>query len=120
MNKDIRRSALAQPIIACFSSLEDPRVIGRSKHKLIDIIVISICAIICGAKCWNQIEVFGKLRKEWFQTFLELPNGIPSKYTFGRLFALIEPINFQKCFIAWTKEVSQVSSGEIVAIDGKT
>jgi predicted transposase YbfD/YdcC len=120
MDKDIKRTPVAQPIITCFSSLEDPRVMGRTKHKLVDIIVISICAIICGAKCWNQIAVFGELRKGWFETFLELPNGIPSKYTFGRVFALIEPSHLQECFIAWTKEVSKISSGEIVAIDGKT
>lgn len=120
MDKDIKRSEVAQPIITCFSCLEDPRVIGRTKHKLIDIIVIAICAIICGAKHWNQIAVFGDLKKEWFETFLELPHGIPSKYTFGRVFALIEPINFQECFIAWTKAVCRISSREIVAIDGKT
>ncbi len=120
MNKDIKRTRIAQPIITNFSLLEDPRVIGRTQHKLVDIIVIAICAIICGAKHWNQIAIFGELRKDWFKTFLELPNEIPSKYTFGRVFSLIEPASFQECFIAWTREVSKISSGEIVAIDGKT
>jgi predicted transposase YbfD/YdcC len=120
MNKDNKRAQIAQPIITCFSQLEDPRVIGRTKHKLIDIIVIAICAIICGAKYWNQIAAFGELRKKWLQTFLELPHGIPSKYTFGRVFALIEPTYFQECFINWAKEVSRITTGEIIAIDGKT
>jgi predicted transposase YbfD/YdcC len=120
MNKDIKNLQIGQPIITCFSRLEDPRIVGRTKHKLIDVIVIAICAIICGAKHWNQIAAFGELRKEWLQTFLELPNDIPSKYTFGRVFSLIEPISFQECFIAWSKEVSRLTSGEIIAIDGKT
>ncbi len=120
MDKDIKRRTIAQPIISCFSLLEDPRVIGRTKHKLVEIIVIAICAIICGARHWNQIAVFGELRRDWFNTFLELPNGIPSKYTFGRVFSLLDPECFQECFMAWTKEVSKISSGEVVAIDGKT
>ncbi len=120
MNKDIKRNVTAQPIITCFSKLADPRVVGRTKHKLIDVIVIAICAVICGARHLNQMPVFGELRKAWFQEFLELPHGIPSKHTFGRVFASIEPKCFQECFIAWSKLVSQLSSGEIIAIDGKT
>lgn len=93
---------------------------GRIDHKLIDIIVIAICAVICGVTEWKQMAAFGVLRKKWFEEFLELPHGIPSSYTFRRVFNLISPEAFQQCFIEWSKQVSKISTGEIVAIDGKT
>lgn len=120
MKKNNKRSCCAQPIISCFSHLKDPRVVGRTEHKLIDIIVIAICAIICGATEWKQICAFGNLRKNWLKDFLALPNGIPSAYTFRRVFNLINPETFQICFIEWSRQVSKISSGEIIAIDGKT
>lgn len=74
-----------------FSSVKDPRIQKKTRHKLIDIIIITICAVICGADDWTEIEDYAKAKKEWLKTFLELPNGIPSHDTFGRVFSLLCP-----------------------------
>lgn len=102
-----------------FGNLSDPRA-ANSIHNLIDIISISICAVICGAKTYDQIEVYGNENYKWLNEFLELPKGIPSHDTFGRVFSYIDPRAFQNCFMEWVAEVSRLLSGEIVAIDGKT
>ena len=107
-------------IIDCFATLEDPRIERSKRHKLLDIITIAICAIICGADSWVHIEMFGRSKEEWFQTFLELPGGIPSHDTFGEVFSRLDPEQFQSCFMGWTREVAQLAPGEVVAIDGKT
>src|SRR5713101_9807558 len=88
--------------------------------KLIDLLVIAICAILCGANDWVAVETFGKAKREWFQRFLELPHGIPSHNTFGRVFALLSPEHLQACFLGWIQAVAQVTDGQVVAIDGKT
>jgi predicted transposase YbfD/YdcC len=103
-----------------FASLEDPRIILKSSHKLIDVIVIAICAVICGADTWTQIEEFGKTKIDWFKGFLELPNGIPSHDTFGRIFSLISAKLFQACFQKWIQEVFEITEGQVIPIDGKT
>jgi predicted transposase YbfD/YdcC len=87
---------------------------------LLDIVVIAICAVICGADGWVDVEEFGKAKKEWLRTFLELPNGIPSHDTFGRVFAQLDPEQFQQSFINWVQAVSDILDGQVVAIDGKT
>ena len=102
-----------------FAPVEDPRIERTKRHKLIDIIVIAICAVICGAEDWVAIERFGQAKIEWFQTFLELPNGIPSHDTFGRVFGLLNPEQFQHSFLSWVQALVEVSSGQIIAIDGK-
>ncbi|MCP4459917.1 MAG: ISAs1 family transposase [Cytophagales bacterium] len=102
-----------------FSKLTDPRIDRKKKHKLIDIFVIAICAIICGANDWVAIESFGKAKYKWLKTFLELPNGIPSHDTFGRVFSLVSPSEFQNCFVNWVRAAFEVSKGELIAIDGK-
>ena len=106
-------------ITAHFGPIEDPRIERTKRHKLIDIIVIAICGVICGAEDWVAIERFGRAKLEWFQTFLELPNGIPSHDTFGRVFGLLNPEQFQHSFLSWVQALVQVSSGQIIAIDGK-
>lgn len=103
-----------------FESLEDPRILLKNSHKLIDIIVIAICAVICGADTWTQIEEFGKTRQDWFKGFLELKNGIPSHDTFGRIFSLISAKHFQECFQKWIKAVFELTGGQVIAVDGKT
>ena len=85
-----------------FADLDDPRVERTQRHKLVDIIAIAICAIICGADSWVHVELFGRSKLEWFQTFLELPGGIPSHDTFREVFARLDPEQFQSCFMAWT------------------
>ena len=85
-----------------------------------DVVAIAICAVICGADSWMDVEWFGKSKEDWFSGFLEIPNGIPSHDTFGRVFSALDAEQFQNCFINWVKAVSEVTKGQIVSIDGKT
>ena len=103
-----------------FGSLKDPRIDRAKRHELLDIIVITVCAVVCGADNWVEIEEFGKAKQEWFARFLKLPGGIPSHDTFGRVFGLLDPEQFSACFTAWVGQVSKLAQGEVVAIDGKT
>jgi predicted transposase YbfD/YdcC len=107
-------------LIAHFRHLPDPRVEGRCDHKLIDIIVITVCAVIVGAETWVDVENFGIAKKEWLSSFLELPEGIPSHDTFGRFFAALNAGAFQTCFVRWVEDVFRVTKGQVIAIDGKT
>jgi len=107
-------------IIDHFEKLKDPRIDRTKLHKLIDIIAITICAVICGAKTWEAIELVGKEKYDWFAQFLELPNSIPSSYTFRRVFSLLNPLQFKNCFLSWIKAIRKVTKGEIISIDGKT
>ncbi|BAY14058.1 transposase ISAs1 family protein (plasmid) [Calothrix sp. NIES-2098] len=100
--------------------MEDPRVDRTKRHKLIDILTIAICAVICGADSWVAIELYGCTKYEWLKTFLELPNGIPSHDTFARVFAQLDTQKFQECFLSWMRTIQKITSAEIVAIDGKT
>lgn len=102
-----------------FISISDPRD-NNSKHKLIDILTIATCAIICGADTWTDIAQYGTSKQEWFSTFLELNHGIPSHDTFGRVFSIINPKEFQEAFIKWIKDISDKVTGDVIAIDGKT
>jgi len=106
-------------ITAHFASLEDPRIERTKLHQLLDILVIAICAVICGADDWVEVELFGNAKLTWLRTFLELPNGIPSHDTFGRVFGRLNPEQFQHCFLAWIQAVGEVSQGQVIAIDGK-
>ena len=107
-------------LVISFQDLPDPRVAGRCDHKLIDIIVITVCAVIAGAESWVDVESFGQAKQEWLQTFLDLPHGIPSHDTFGRFFAALDAEAFQTAFMRWVEGVFRVSRGQVVAIDGKT
>lgn len=102
-----------------FSKVTDPRVDRTKEHKLIDIIAIAICAVICGAEGWVDIELFGKSKLSWLKTFLELPNGIPSHDTFGRVFSQINAEEFQLAFYEWVWAVNEIVPGQIVNLDGK-
>ena len=102
----------------CFAEVEDPRV-DRTDHDLLDIIVIAICAVICGADGWVGVERFGNAKLAWLETFLELPHGIPSHDTFGRVFARLDPEALQHSFLTWMQAVQEVTEGQVIAIDGK-
>ena len=102
-----------------FGDLTDPRIDRTKLHKLLDILVIAICAVIAGADNWKDIADFGQAKIDWFKTFLELPNGIPSHDTFNRVFARLDPQEFQNGFISWVSAVSEVIAGQVIAIDGK-
>jgi len=104
----------------CFGDLRDPRVAGRCDHKLIDIIIIAICGVLCGADSWVGIETVGKAKESWFRQFLTLEHGIPSHDTFGYVFARIDHEAFQSRFVHWVESVFRVTKGQVIAIDGKT
>jgi predicted transposase YbfD/YdcC len=107
-------------IVDHFKDLEDKRVERTKRHKLIDIVTIAICAVICGVDSWVLMEAYGKKKEKWLKQFLELPNGIPSHDTFARVFARIDPHQFQNCFLSWIKSINKITEGEVIAIDGKT
>ncbi len=108
------------PLTEQFSNLKDPRIDRTKRHKLIDIVTIAVCAVVCGADTWVDMALFGKSKKEWLSRILDLPNGIPSHDTFGRVLAMLDAKQFEASFIEWIRRVSQVTQGQIVAIDGKT
>jgi len=103
-----------------FASLKDPRIQLKTRHKLIDIIIITICAVICGADDWTEVVDYAKAKKDWLKKFLALPHGIPSHDTFGRVFSLLRPEEFEKCFVSWIHTVFKLNDAQTVAIDGKT
>jgi hypothetical protein len=103
-----------------FKTLTDPRVVGRTHHKLIDIVTIALCAIICGADNWPEIESYGEAKYDWFKEFLELPNGIPTHHTFRRFFISVSVDELENCFLNWIKSVFNTSKSSVVPIDGKT
>jgi predicted transposase YbfD/YdcC len=110
------------PSLSLFDSLDqvpDPRRERTKLHQLVDILVIAVCATICAAETWDEIEEFGRAKESWFKKFLALPNGIPSHDTFRRVFLLINPKKFQEAFLVWVRGVAQMSAGELVSIDGK-
>src|ERR1041384_5415310 len=94
-------AAFVAGLRTCFAELHDPRVQERCDHTLLDIVAITLLASMCGADDWPEVEVFGRKREPWRRTFLELPNGIPSHDTFGRVFMLIDPEAFEAGFTAW-------------------
>jgi predicted transposase YbfD/YdcC len=103
-----------------FALMEDPRIDRTKRQNFIDILTIALCAVICGADSWVAIELYGCTKYEWLKTFLELPNGVPSHDTFARVFAQLNPQQFQECFLNWIKSIQIRTDGEVVAIDGKT
>ncbi len=89
-------------------------------HQLLTMITIALCAVICGADTWVDVEEFGNAKRAWLETFLELPNGIPSHDTFGCVFARLNPEQFQACFLSWVQAINGVLPSQQIVIDGKT
>ena len=102
-----------------FRQLEDPRLARSKGHSLDDLLLISICALLCGAEGFVDMEEFGKAQRDWLQHLLALPNGIPSHDTFGRVFAALDPAQFAEAFTTWTQSLRAALPGEIVAVDGR-
>jgi predicted transposase YbfD/YdcC len=103
-----------------FSTIGDPRCSGKVEHRLIDILVIAVCAVIACAESWDDIALYGRSKLAWLKTFLDLPNGIPSHDTFRRVFMLIDPEAFETGFTAWVGSLMDGFEREVIAIDGKT
>jgi predicted transposase YbfD/YdcC len=113
------------PLAGCairthFAALPDPRVDRTKRHGLLDIVAIALCAVICGADSWVEVERFGHAKRDWLRTFLALPHGVPSHDTFGRVFAALDPTAFEAAFLGWVQALATATEGQVVAIDGKT
>src|SRR5919108_770330 len=106
-----------------FALLPDPRIDRTKRHLLLDIVVIAVCAVLCGADTWVDLAEYGRAKYEWLKRFLPLPHGIPSHDTFARVFARLAPEAFRTCFLAWLTEVQEQLgeplASQLVAIDGK-
>ena len=107
-------------LVEYFGGLEDPRRPQGRRHNLLDIIAMTICAVVAGAEGWDDIELFARYKVHWFSRFLELPNGIPCSDTFARVFARIDPDRFRGCFMEWVSGVHRLTQGQVIAVDGKT
>jgi predicted transposase YbfD/YdcC len=113
-------TAARAPIQEYFATVTDPRVDRTKLHLLLDILVMAICAVICGADTWVEMEAYGRAKEQWLRQFFTLPNGIPSHDTFARVLARLKPEELQQGFLRWMQAVSEVTQGEVVAIEGKT
>jgi predicted transposase YbfD/YdcC len=110
----------AASLQAHFAALPDPRRGPALRHDLLTMITVALCAVLCGADTWVEVERFGRAKADWLRTFLALPNGIPSHDTFGRVFAALDPVAFETAFLQWVQGVVTATRGEVIAIDGKT
>lgn len=107
-------------LVASFATLPDPRCAGRTRHRLLDLLVIAVCAVVAGAETWVDIAHYGQMKHAWLTTFLDLPHGIPSHDTFRRVFSLVDPQVLEQCFRQWMATVAPPLPREVVAVDGKT
>ena len=110
---------MANSIQEHFADLPDPRRAQGTRHRLSDMIVIAVCAVVCCADSWADVADFGRAKLKWFGTFLDLPHGIPCVDTFERVFARLDPDAFERCFMSWSESLAGSSRGRLVAIDGK-
>lgn len=120
MDKGTRKSFENQHLFNCFTSIEDPRVKGRCTYPLLNILVMVVCAMICGHDTWDGIASFVKLRNRWFNKIIDMSFGVPSATTFARVLSLIEPAEFERCFSKWVAQFFDLVKYDIINFDGKT
>src|SRR5919199_5415649 len=113
-------SGMIEGLASCFTGLEDPRETRRCDHQLVDILAIAVCAVVACAESWEDIELYGRSKRTWLETFLELPNGIPSHDTFRRVFMPLDPDAFEACFATWAQSLAVGVEREVIAVNGKT
>ena len=107
-------------LVASFATLPDPRCAGRTRHRLLNLLVIAVCAVVAGAETWVDIADYGRMKHTWLATFLDLPHGIASHDTFRRVFSLVDPQGLEQCFRQWMASTAPPLPREVVAVDGKT
>src|SRR3954468_22169573 len=112
-------SGMIEDLTACFDGLADPRVTRQCDHRLIDILVIAVSAVIACAESWEDIALYGRSKQAWLATVLALPNGIPSHDTFRRVLMLIDPDAFEGCFTRWVQSWAGGGAREVVPVDAK-
>jgi predicted transposase YbfD/YdcC len=115
----MNEAGISGSIAEHFSQMQDPRHERTRIHKLSEVLVIAICAIICNADSWEDVEAYGNAKLEWLKTFLDLEYGIPSHDTFNRVFARLDAKQFEVCFISWISAAARITAGQVVAFDGK-
>src|SRR5476651_117243 len=103
-----------------FSTMKDHRLDRKRKHDMLDIIALTIAAVVCGAEDWYEIEEFAIVNESWFKTFLGLENGIPSHDTINRFFSNMDPTTFENCFTDWINSLEGITQDQLISIDGKT
>lgn len=115
----LARSPRFPALARFFRKLPDPRRPHGQRHRLLDLIYIALCAVICGADDWHDIATFAEHRRDWLSRFLKLPHGVPSHDTFARIFARLDPVAFQRCFQEWVAAIAALLKCHYIAIDGK-
>lgn len=116
-----------EELLTCFGAIDDPRQQNKTEHRLVDILAITVCAVLTHAESFEDIALYGRLKEAWLRQFLELPGGIPSHDTIRRVFMLIDAQQFETCFLTWTRKVFTQSAAaepdgipDQIAVDGKT
>jgi predicted transposase YbfD/YdcC len=117
--KEKKRKDAFETIVTLYENVPEPRVKGRCKHKLVDILVLVTCGYLCGVEDWEELELFANEKIDWFKKYLELPSGIPSHDTLLRTFKLIDPKAFELIFFEWIQKVTELKKGQVIAFDGK-
>jgi predicted transposase YbfD/YdcC len=107
-------------VLRLLGLVEDPRMNRTKLHSLTDILFVTLCGVLGGADSWTEIALFGRSKLEWLRRYLPLTNGIPSHDTFGRVFARLDPVQLENCFLQWMSALAQTTDGRLIAIDGKT
>jgi predicted transposase YbfD/YdcC len=117
---ETKSSLSVSKLLSGLSEIEDRRRGPNQQHELTELLAIALCALLSGAETFVEMEQFGRAQELWLRSFLEIKGGIPSHDTFGRVFAMIEPNQFQKWFMEWTQQIRRSFGGEVISIDGKS
>lgn len=107
-------------VLRMLDQVEDPRVNRTKRHSLTDMLFVTICAVLSGADGWTEVELFGETKLDWLRRFVPLANGVPSHDTFGRVFARLNPVELERCYLQWMSALAEATEGRLIAIDGKT